>query len=111
MTDFFINPRIIENRESLVQMKNAHMHFPMPVSPGSIQQWIRIGAGGVRLGSITVGRSRYTSEEEIRRFLLAQQNPGVPEHIEPPTSSSRTSPPTMTSVEVDAELRRFGFCE
>jgi hypothetical protein len=109
MTDFFINPQILENGETLIQMKDAHLHFPMPTSPSRVQHWIRTGTGGVCLGTVTVGRQRFTSEQEIRRFLLAQQNPSVPAQTIIPASSRRTSPATMASEDIDSELRRFGF--
>jgi len=109
MTSFFTNPQILENGETLIQMKDAHRHFPMPTSSSRVQHWIRTGTGGVCLGTVTVGRQRFTSEQEIRRFLLAQQSTGVPTQAKIPASSSRTSPATLTSEEVDSELRRFGF--
>ena len=109
MTDFFINPKILENGEILIQMKDAHLHFPMPVSPSRVQHCIRDGVAGVRLGTVTMGRNRYTSKEEIQRFLLAQQNPSAPTQTKIPASSSRTSPATLSNDEVDSELRRFGF--
>ena len=109
MSDFFTNPKILESGEILIQMKEAHLHFPMPTSSSRVQQWIRTGVGGVYLGTVTIGRSRYTSQEEIQRFLLAQQHPNVPERSKVPASSSRTVPATMTNDEVDSELRRFGF--
>ena len=109
MKDIFINPQILENGESLVQMKVAHLHFPMPTSSARVQHWIRDGVADVRLGTVTVGRQRFTSKQEIQRFLLAQQNPGAPAQNKIPASSRRTSPATMTNDEVDSELRRFGF--
>lgn len=107
MSDIFVNPQILENGETLIQMKDAHLHFPIPTSSSRTQQWIRTGVGGVRLGTVTMGRERFTSKQEILRFLLAQQKPNVPEHHTVPASPSRTTAAKMTSEEVDSELRRF----
>jgi len=109
MKDIFTNPRILEAGESLIPIGESHLHFPAPVSPSRVQHCIREGFAGVRLGTVTIGRLRYTSKEEILRFLLAQQNPSDPVHTKIPVSSKRQSSATMTSDEVDSELRRFGF--
>ena len=109
MTKFFTNPQILENGETLIQIINAHLHFPMPTSPSRVQHWIRYGVGGVGLGTVTAGRHRDTSQQEIQRFLLAQQSPSVPAPTKALASPRRTNSTTMTNDEVDSELRRFGF--
>ena len=111
MSDIFTNPQILKNGETPIPMKDAHLHFPTPVSPSRVQQWIRGGVGGVRLGTFSIGRLRYTSEPEIMRFLLAQQNPSVSEYPKTAVNPTRPNPATMTKEEVDSELRRFGFDE
>ena len=111
MTDIFVNPAILENGEIPIPIGEAHLHFPIPTCPSNIQIWIRGGFGGVRLGTFTSGRLRYTSKEEIRRFLLAQQSPGAPAQAKVPKSASRPNSATMTNEDIDSELRRFGFSE
>ncbi|MDR1958499.1 MAG: DUF1580 domain-containing protein [Planctomycetaceae bacterium] len=68
--------------ETLVPLKDAGKHFPVPVSKSYLQNAIRKGRGGVRLETIYLAGRRYTSEEAVDRFIARTQYNG--ERKDPP---------------------------
>jgi hypothetical protein len=54
---------------------------------GTVRRWWRRGIGGVRLGTVLIGGTRYTSEEELRRWRLAVEHRREPVRLRPAPST------------------------
>lgn len=62
------------NKEELIPLTQAPEHLPWgrqgrPVHVSTVWRWVYRGVGGVKLESIKIGGTRYTSREALRRFL------------------------------------------
>ena len=62
--------------ETLVLLSEAPQYFPVKVSRPSLERLWRRGQRGVVLKAVFLVGRRYTSAEEIRRFLVATQRTG-----------------------------------
>jgi len=99
---------LIERKETLVQMFEAHKHFLVDTSPSTAQRFFRRGIstphGHFYLETVVIGGRRFTSKEAIRRFLLAQQGR---------QPAAQTSVPVinngMTERERVREMKRLGL--
>ena len=71
------HPEIFDRGETLIPYHKAHRHFPHDTSPSSVYRWSTRGistpSGHVHLETAVIGGRRFTSEQAIHRFLLAQQ--------------------------------------
>lgn len=90
-------PELID--ETLVSLSEACKHFPVPVSRPSVERLWRRGQRGVVLRTIFLVGRRYTSIEEIRRFIIASQRTGDAVPAEPT--------PTMTKKEIDEARKKY----
>ena len=96
---------INHRRESLLTLKEAANKFPGR-EPGTnltyetMRQWIERGRKGVHLESITVGGTRYTSEEAIDR-IIARLNERHPAPMSLRQQRARRR-------RLDGELRELG---
>ena len=93
--------------ETLIPLKDASPHFPVPVSRNWLEKAIRKGTRGVRLETLYLCNKRYTSKEAIRRFIERTQNPepaqqNLNELVRPPRKK-------RTEAELRKELARFGI--
>jgi len=100
---------LFERKESLVQMCEAHKHFPFKTSPSTVQRWIRRGVstphGHFKLETAVLGSKRVTSLEAIERFWVVQQGQFTPQ-------SNAVSVPInngMTATERKREMKRLGL--
>jgi len=95
-------------RESLLTLKDAAEQLPGR-TPGksmtyeTIRQWIEHGRRGIRLESLTIGGTRYTSYEALERFI-ARLN----ERHAAPLSMRETR---IRRRRMAAELRELGLKE
>ena len=87
-------------QEALVPLSKARELFPQAPSPATLERWVRIGAHGVKLEIIRIGKNRYTSEEAVHRFIDAQ-NPQV-EYPEPEI-------PRLNEAEILREKKALGI--
>ncbi len=55
----------------LLTLPAAARSLPGNVNPATMWRWATTGRNGVRLGTIKIGRSRYTTRRELQRFLIA----------------------------------------
>ena len=104
------SPHIFDQQESVIPFHRAHKFFPFPISPPTLQRWIRRGIstpqGHVILESTTVGGRRFTSVEAIERFIRAQQGQstaGVNNGKSIPANNG------MTPSERKREMKRLGL--
>lgn len=75
-------------REELIHLADAPRHPLLrqgrrpgkPINRSTIERWINHGARGVRLETVRVGTTRFTSDIAIRRFFNAINGiqPGTP---------------------------------
>lgn len=63
--------------EELVPLSKACDHFPVSISIATLQRYWRDGIRGNRLATILLGGRRYTSVEEISRWI--SRSTGMPE--------------------------------
>ena len=93
-------PELLE--EMLVALSEAHKHFPkgVSVSRPSIERLWRRGQRGIVLKTVFLVGRRYTSAEEIQRFLIATQRTGDETHAVPTT-------PSMSNLDLDTARERF----
>ena len=89
--------------EVLLCLTESAKLFPVPCSRATLERWVRRGVRGVRLETVRIGNRRFTSEQAIRRFLVAQQQT-IPEQ-------ARVAPKraTMSAREIEAAARRFSL--
>lgn len=66
---------MFDPREKLIAMNEARGLFPKPPHLATLYRWIKSGAHGVRLETVVVGRTRYTTAEAIQRFIAGQNGP------------------------------------
>jgi hypothetical protein len=55
--------------ESLVLLAKSSEHFPFPISAATLQRYWRHGIRGNKLATILLGGRRFTSLEEISRWV------------------------------------------
>lgn len=62
------------NSEDLLTLRDARSEFPggRRLGLATIQRWRLHGVRGVKLETLLIGGSRYTSREAIARFIAAQ---------------------------------------
>ena len=90
--------------ESLIDLTEATKCFPVKISRATLERWVRRGVRGVRLETVRIGNRRFTSEQAIRRFLVAQQQT-APEQ-------TRVAPKrNMSKKDIAAATLRFGLPE
>lgn len=58
-------------QEKLLRLKNAPPAIPGRPSCRTVWRWAEKGVCGIRLETIKIGHSRYTSLEAIERFCMA----------------------------------------
>ena len=87
-------------RETLVSISEATHRFPVKTSRPSVERYIRRGVRGVRLKTCYFGGRRWTSIEEIERFLAATQCTGDETHAVP------TIPP-MSNCDLVALRKKY----
>lgn len=87
--------------EELVPLCRAGELFPVPVSRQTVERLWRRGQRGILLKTVFFASKRYTSVEEIARFLQSTQNSG-----EAPTAEVRS---VMSSKQLAEKSRRFGL--
>ena len=101
---------LIERGETLVQMFKAHKYFMVDTSPSTAQRYFRRGIstphGHFYLETVVIGGKRFTSEEAIMRFLLAQQ--GQPAE-NGGNSKSVLSNGGMSKAALKSEMKRLGL--
>ncbi len=68
-----VNPTILD--ETLVTTSDARKFIPGGVAASTVERWIQKGVKNTQLGVVFIGKTRYTSKEEIRRFLEAMNTP------------------------------------
>ena len=90
-------PELID--ETLVTLSDASKYFPVPVSRPSIERLWRRGQRGIVLKTIFLVGRRYTSTEEIRRFLVATQRTG--------DGTPAVPTPSMSNHDLDTARKRF----
>jgi hypothetical protein len=66
----------LKTYETLVILAEACTQFPVPISRPSIERLWRRGSRGIVLRTIFLVGRRYTSLEEIKRFIVATQHGG-----------------------------------
>ena len=69
------------------------------VHRSTIYRWMKLGARGVRLESLKVGRSTVTSREALQRFAERESSP-------PPDSAQE---PSRGALAAERELDRHGI--
>lgn len=89
--------------ETLVSLADACKKFPVPMSRASLERFWRYGMRGVRLRTVRIGSRRFTSLEEIRRFIEQTQNSGDE------ATPQRPLKPSMTKAELEAARKRFNL--
>ena len=62
--------------ETLISLQDACKKFPVPISRPGIERYWRHGQRGILLKTCFLVNKRYTSLEEIRRFVCAIQRKG-----------------------------------
>ncbi len=72
--------------------------LPQRLSPPTLWRWASNGRNGVRLSTIKIGRTVYTTREEFSRFLIESSQPNHPEPI-----------PAEQHEATESELRRIGY--
>jgi len=101
---------LIERRETLVQMFKAHKYFMVDTSPSTAQRYFRRGIstphGHFYLETVVIGGKRFTSEEAIMRFLLAQQGQSAEVNGNGKLVSTGVG---MTKTVLKKEMRRLGL--
>lgn len=60
------------DNEELIPFQEAGALIPGAPSLGSLHRWKSIGIQGVKLETILIGGTRFTSKQAIRRFIAAQ---------------------------------------
>lgn len=61
------NPNLLD--EQLVPIQKCGSVFPYPVGRKAVERYIRTGVRGIRLSTVLIGHRRFTSVEEIGRWL------------------------------------------
>lgn len=61
------NPDLLD--EELVPIQKCGSVFPYPVGRKAVERYIRTGIHGIRLSTVLIGHRRFTSVEEIARWL------------------------------------------
>ena len=89
-------------RETLVSISEAIHRFPVKTSRPSVERYIRRGVRGIRLKTCYLGGRRWTSIEEIERFIAATQRSGDETHAVP------TIPP-MSNRDLDIARKKFNM--
>ena len=97
------SPRLLE--ETLVPLAEACKHFPIKCSRQTLERWLRRGARGVILESVTIGSRRFVSTEGIGRFLSGQAGAKTVEHT--PIVSRSQKGGRMSAQEIAKKSREF----
>ena len=69
--------------ENLLTVAQASHECPGRPSIRTVWRWMRRGAKGTRLESVTIGGRRYTSREALERFIRSQNS----DHLTTPVST------------------------
>lgn len=74
---------MINANETLLTLQQARSEFPGGRDKGiaTVFRWADKGVRGVRLETLRVGRTRYTSREAIDRFIQAQNQGSSPQPV------------------------------
>ena len=87
MQQIYEYPALLD--ETLVSLAEACKCFPVPISRPSVERLWRRGQRGVVLRTVFLVGRRYTSIEEIKRFVIATQRVGGEVTATPPSSMSK----------------------
>jgi hypothetical protein len=79
-----------------------------PAAPSSLWRWHRHGIAGVKLETICLGGTRYTSAEALQRFFRAVTEAKSGEGEEPGTSSTADGSASRSAMTRE-RLRRAGL--
>lgn len=77
------------SQETLLKVTEAAKAIPTRPSVATVWRWLAKGSRGVRLESVLIGGSRYTSKEAIGRFFEAVTRAGEPEGPAMPSATPR----------------------
>ena len=100
-------PHILE--ENLIPLAEACKRFPVRCSRQTLERWLRRGARGVILESVTIGSRRFVSTEGIARFLSGQAGAKTGDHtlcLNRPRNNGR-----MSTQEIAEKSREYGLPE
>ena len=61
---------MINLKETLIPLSEVPNHLPGNPHIATIHRWIATGCRGIKLESLLVGGTRYTSTEALERFVL-----------------------------------------
>ncbi len=91
--------------ENLIPLRDAPRHLPRRpngknIHVSAVYRWIKNGLSGVKLESLRVGGTTYTSMEALQRFAL-KLSPCVSSKPIQPRKSARSS---LTSRALEIEL-------
>jgi hypothetical protein len=86
------------SQETLIPLAAVARRFPSArtgnsLDVGTIRRWVLRGVAGVKLGTVLIGGTRYTSEEELGRWRLA-------------VAAKRLPPPPRVNSRADARADR-----
>ena len=91
-----------EDRISLAQAARS-----VGVNPSTVWRWTLNGVRGVRLSSFNIGAKRWTTTEEVDRFVAATT---AVANGEQPATSARTNRQRQVAIAIaEAELDRAGI--
>ena len=65
------------DESDLLSLPEAARALPGNVNPATVWRWATRGRNGVRLGTLKIGRGRYTTRRELQRFLVASDSSSV----------------------------------
>ena len=100
----FDNPDLLD--EELLDLMKALKRLAKyrKISRATLERWIRRGVRGVCLETVRIGNRRFTSEQAISRFLIAQQQVSPEQTCAAPKRS-------MSKTDIESAARRFGLPE
>ena len=92
--------------EQLLSLREAAASLPTRPHLCTIHRWRLRGIGGVKLGTVKIGGRRYTSAEELDRFIAATT--AAADGSPPPTRTPRQRQRAIERAEAEL-LARAGI--
>ena len=97
------------NTEHLIPIRDLPRTLPprragRRIHISAIYRWLKRGVRGVRLESVTLGGTTYTSKEALQRFAEGLSQTGPPNTETPSTSAIRRKQVEKAAHEVEAIL-------
>ena len=92
--------------ETVIDIKDAPLHYPTPVSLATAWRHALKGIDGVKLETAKVGRKRITSIEAIRRFVERQTTADEARRAQ---ASGNDEPPDERPPELQRRMETAGL--